>query len=182
MAVGLTSARYVRALFSVADRRGERDRLRDELAALGKLFDASPPLVAALRDPRLPAAAKQRLLMQVGVETASDTLRDYVALCLERGRAQVVLETPEEFLRLEREASGVVEARVETARALNDDVRTSIQAKLEEVTGKTVQITEEVRPELIGGVRILIGSKMYDGSVKRQLDELATHLQSTRIG
>ena len=182
MAVSLTTTRYVKALFAVADQRGEREQVRDELTQLGGLFEQSADLVAALHNPQLASDAKKRVLDAAGVDTAAQTVRDFVAYCLDRGRAEVVLEAPEEFERLDREARGIVQATVETARPLSDELRGSIQAKLEEVTAKTVEMREETVPELLGGIRVLIGSKMYDGSVRRQLDELTAHLQSTQIG
>ena len=182
MAVQLTTTRYVKALFGVAGERNAREQVLEELTALGDLFESSPDLVGALRSPELSVEAKQRVLDGIGLGTACETVRDFVAFCLERGRVEVVLEAPEEFRRLSREASGIVQATVESARPLTDELRGSIQAKLEELTAKTVEMKEEVVPELLGGIRVLIGSKMYDGSVRRRLDELATHLQSTKIG
>ncbi len=181
MTVSLATVRYVKALFSVAARRGESEALKAELARLGELLAGAPELGLALRDPRLPAAAKKRVLERAGLDTASRTLGDFVALCLERRRPEVVIEAPEEYGRLEREARGVVEARVQTIAPMDQDMRTSILAQLEEVTGMTIQLVEEILPELIGGVRILIGSRMYDGSIRRRLDDIAAHLLSARL-
>jgi len=186
MTVGLTTTRYVRALFTVAEGRGERERVRDELNQLGSLFAPSPKgtanqTVVALRNPRLPAAAKQRILEGAGLDSACDSLKDFVSMCLARNRAEVVLESPEEFARLDREARGIVRCTVESAVALDEETRGSVKARLEEITGKSVELEEEVRTELIGGLRVLISSRMYDGSVRRQLDDLTSHLQSTRI-
>lgn len=182
MTVGLTTTRYVRALFSVAEGRGEREQVREELNQLGALFAGSPETVAALRNPRLPASAKQRILEGAGLDTACSSLKDFVGMCLARNRAAVVLESPEEFSRLDREARGIVRCSVESAIELDEETRGSVKARLEEITGKSVELAEEVRPELIGGLRILISSRMYDGSVRRQLDDLEAHLQSVRIG
>lgn len=182
MAARSTTVRYVRALFAVAEGRGARDQVRDELRQLGELFAGSPDVLSALRNPRLPAEAKQRILDGAGLDGACETLRDFVALCLGRNRAEVVIEAPEEFARLDREARGIVRCSVESASSLDDETRGSVKARLEEITGKSVEMDEAVRPELIGGLRVLIGSRMYDGSVRRQLDDLSAHLQSTRIG
>ncbi|MBI4878179.1 MAG: ATP synthase F1 subunit delta [Planctomycetes bacterium] len=181
MAVSLATVRYVKALFSVAARRGESEALKAELGRLGDLFAGSPELTAVLRDPRLPAAAKKKVIERAGLDSAPQTLRDFVALCLDQRRPEVILEAPEEYDRLEREARGVVVARVQTVAPLGRDTRISILAQLEEVTGKTIELVEEILPELIGGVRILIGSRMYDGSIRRRLDDIAAHLLSTRL-
>jgi F0F1-type ATP synthase delta subunit len=92
------------------------------------------------------------------------------------------LEAAEEFGRLDRDARGVVVARVQTVARMSDEMRGSVRARLEEATGKSVELVEEQMPDLIGGVRVLIGSKMYDGSVRRRLDDLTAHLFATRVG
>ena len=180
MAVTIATTRYVRALFAAAEKGGVRDAVLKELTQLAELFEGSPELVATLEDPRLPSATKRAILDGAGLSTGSELLQDFVGLCLERGRASVVLEAAEEFQRLDREARGVVVARVQTVAAMNDEMRASVRAKLEEVTAKTVDLEEEVVPELIGGIRVFIGSRMFDGSVRRRLDDLATHLATAR--
>ncbi|MFH0947098.1 MAG: ATP synthase F1 subunit delta, partial [Planctomycetota bacterium] len=138
-------------------------------------------LPAVLSNPRVQTAARKSILMAAGLDTASDLLQDFVKLCLDHRRPEVIAEAPEEYLRLDREVRGVVLATVQTSGPMGADLRTSVQAKLEEVTGKTIELIEETDPELIGGVRVLIGSRMYDGSLKRRLDDLSAHLQSTRV-
>lgn len=181
MAVSLATVRYVRALFALASERGEGDRLRDEVARLGALLAESPELAQLLRNPRADAASKKKVLDEVGLAGALQTLRDFVGLCLDRGRPEVVLEVAEEYARLDREARGIVVARIQSAARLDDAMRASLTAKLEEVTGKKVDLEEEVQPHLLGGVRILFGSTMYDGSVRRRLEDVASHLESVRI-
>lgn len=181
MTVGLKTKRYVKALFAVAEGRGERAALGAELEKLGELFAAAPELSSVISNPRVQTEARKSILMAIGLDTASDLLQDFVKLCLDHGRPEVVAETPEEYLLLDREAQGVVLATVQTADPMGADLRASVQTKLEEVTGKTIELMEETDPELIGGVRVLIGSRMYDGSLKRRLDDLTAHLQSTRV-
>ncbi len=176
MSVGLATVRYVKALFSEAEKSGQREPVGRELARLGDVIDESVELRAALLNPRLQVAAKKRLLGAAGLEQAPPLLQDFCQLCLDRARPEVVIEAAEEFARLDREARGIVVAFVETARPLDEATRKSVKARLEEVTGKSVQVEEEIVPELVGGVRIRIGSRMWDGSVRRRLDDLVTQL------
>jgi len=181
MTVGLKTARYVKALFAVAEARGERAAICAELTQLaGQLCD-TPELEAALLSPRLERSSKRRLLEAAGLSSASPLLVDFVGLCLDHGRPEVIVEAPEEFLRLDREARGVLVATVQTVAGMSPELRTSVQARLEESTGKSIELKEETNPELLGGLRLLIGSRMYDGSLKRRLDDLTAHLQSTRV-
>lgn len=180
MAVGIATTRYVKALFAAAESAGVRAQVLSELKQLAVLFDGSAELVSALEDPRLPAAAKKNVLAQAGLKTGAPVLQDFVGLCLDRGRSEVVMQAAEEFQRLDREARGVVVARVQTVAPMTEALRASVQAKLEEMTAKSVELKEEVEASLIGGIRIFIGSRMFDGSVRRRLDDLAAHLQGAR--
>lgn len=182
MAVELATIRYVKALFAAAQKKGAVDQVLSELGQLAGLFQGSADLRAAVSNPRIPAETKKKVLAAAGLGSALPLVQDFVGLCLDRGRPGVVLEAAEEFSRLVRDARGVVVARVQTVTKMSDDMRRSVLAKLEEVTGKTVELVEEEVPELLGGVRILIGSRMYDGSVRRRIDDLTAHLLSTRVG
>ena len=181
MTVGLKTVRYVKALFAVAEARGARAALGSELTQLAGLFREVPELNAALLNPRLQRAAKQRVLAVAGLSGASPLLQDFVGLCLDHGRPEVVAEAPEEFLRLDREARGVLVATVQTITPMSSELRAAVKAGLEASTAKTIELKEQTDPELLGGLRVLIGSRMYDGSLKRRLDDLTAHLQSTRV-
>lgn len=182
MAVRIVTARYVKALFQAAQKTGEQSAIGAELDEIESLLRSSPDLKAVLEDPRLQPAAQQKVLKSLVGARVKPLLQSFLDLCIERRRPEVVLEAAEEFRRLDQEARGVMVAKVETAVALSDAMRGSLQAKLEEMTGKSVKLVEETNEELLGGVRIQIGTRMYDGSVRRRLDDLAAHLRSSRAG
>lgn len=181
MSLSPATSRYVKALFEAAVSRGETERVAAELARFGALVAGAPELGAALRNPRLQAAAKRRILLAAGLESAADLLQDFAGLCLERGRPEVVLEAPAEFGRLHRAARGVAVVRAESAVPLDASSRAALLARLEELTGLAIELHEAVDAALLGGVRVFIGSRMYDGSLRRRLADLASHLESVRI-
>lgn len=181
MAVGLATVRYVKALFALAKSRGEQDVVGQEVARLGTLFETSPDLVALVRNPKVAVEAKKRVLRSALLEQSSATLRDFVEYCFDHRRFDVVLETAEEFARVDREDRGIVVATVDSAQALDDATRAALVARLQETTGKSIVLRESVVPGLIGGIAIQIGSRRWDGSVKRRLDDLEKHLQVARM-
>ena len=118
MVVGLATVRYVKALFALAKSRGEQDVLGQEVARLGTLFQTSPELVQLVRNPKVAVDAKKRVLRSALLDQTSATLRDFVEYCLDHRRFDVVLETAEEFARIDREDRGIVVANVDSAQAL----------------------------------------------------------------
>jgi F-type H+-transporting ATPase subunit delta len=179
MAVSAVTMRYVKALFAVAGKSGERPAVLAALEGLDAVIAASAELRATLRNPRVGVAAKRKILDAVGLEKSPQVMRDFADLCLARGRADVIVEAGEEFRRLERESRGVVVATVETVTPLDEAGRAAVRSKLEEVTGKHVELKEELDAAMIGGMRIFVGSTMWDGSVRRRLDDLEQHLAAT---
>ncbi len=176
MAVSAVSMRYVKALFAASGKSGEAASVLSHLNALDQVLSTSAELVATLRNPRVDAAGKRKILDSIGLDQAPAVLRDFIALCLDRGRAETILEAGEEFRRLDREARNVLVARVQSVAPLAESTREAVKAKLEEATGKTVELHEEIDAALVGGIRIFIGSTMWDGSVRRQLDDIEHHL------
>jgi F-type H+-transporting ATPase subunit delta len=85
-------------------------------------------------------------------------------------------EINERFASVLAERSGFVAARVTSARPLGETEKTELQTNLEKLTGKRVNLTFDVDENLIGGVVTRIGSTVYDGSVKTQLEELKQQL------
>ena len=66
----------------------------------------------------------------------------------------------------------MISAEVETARPLGDQARGRLEQALSRTTGKKVQLVEKVRPELIAGIKVQLGSLLIDGTLERQLQEL----------
>lgn len=178
MAASAVTMRYVKALFAVAGKSGDRAAVLAALDGLDAVIASSLDLRSALRNPRVGAKAKRAILDSVGLAQAPQALQDFVDLCLSRGRADVIVEAGEEFRRLERESRGVLVARVQTVTPLDDASRSAVKSKLEETTGKHIELREETDAALIGGMRIFIGSTMWDGSVLRRLDDLESHLSA----
>ena len=64
---------------------------------------------------------------------------------------------------------------------LPDDLRERIVERIEEKTGHTVDLTESVDPDIVGGLVLRVGGVVVDGSVRHRIDELATRLQSAPV-
>jgi len=96
---------------------------------------------------------------QIMQQVIQNKRRDYLALL-------------EEFQRLVRLECEKHTAQVQSAVPLSSDLRSDVRARLENVYGPKIDIEFESKPELIGGVRIKIGSDVYDGTVRSRLAEL----------
>lgn len=174
------SIRYAKALFEIARERGLAEQVESDLKRLGDLIGSSPELHSYLMNPRIAGAAKKKALAAILSDADSLTV-DFIQLLIDKRRETELVEVGRWFSEMKRQASGVVQARVETVTPLDERLLGDLKAKLEEITGKHVQLESELNDDLIGGMRIHLGSKLIDGSLKRRFSALRDKLNSTRL-
>jgi F-type H+-transporting ATPase subunit delta len=172
--------RYAKALFEIARERGVADQVEKDLAKLGELIGSSREVRSYLMNPRIANAAKKKALTAMLSDGDSLTV-DFVQLLIDKRRVAELVEVGRWFSEMKRQASGVVQARIESVSPLDEHLLGDLKAKLEEITGKHVQLESELNEELIGGMRIHLGSKLIDGSLKRRFSALRDKLNSTRL-
>jgi F-type H+-transporting ATPase subunit delta len=139
---------------------------------------ASPQMAAALDNPKLTAADKEALLLQVCSDRLDTFGRNFVRVLVEADRLAVLPQIATLFEGLKDAAEGVAKARIDTAFPLSDDELSGIKAALEKHFGKKIEATVAVDPELIGGARITVGDTVIDGSVQAKLQAMATQLRA----
>ncbi len=175
----IASLRYVTALFELARDKGIIEDAGRVIAAFSRLVKESPDLEALLLNPMIPARKKKEVIIRLTQEDPVPLVEDFFCLLVDKGREQVFLFMEQEFSRLLNEANNVLPTTVQTPVPLDDAFKQALIARFEEKTGKTVELIEEIKPELIAGVRILVGSRMLDGSLKARLQGMKRHLLET---
>jgi len=129
-----------------------------------------------LATPRLPREAKRELLVQALPPGSHDLLRRTLMLLVDKGRAAQIPELGAAWDEVALAASGRAMAQVTTASPLDEAARGKLVTQLARLTGKTVVLQEHVDPALLGGARILVGSRLLDGSVHARLEALRTRM------
>ncbi|MEW6743669.1 MAG: ATP synthase F1 subunit delta [Planctomycetota bacterium] len=173
--------RYARALFRLARERGLVEEVARDLETIASAFAEVRDLKAFLLDPRVEVDRKRAVAARWFQERVEPLTADFVDLVLARRREGVLLAIAEVFRSLVREAAGIVRAHVESAVPLDEMLLGNLRAKLEEMTGKHVELTDAVVPEILGGLRITVGNALMDGSLRRRLEEMRRHLISAEI-
>ena len=180
----ITSAvgrRYGRALFESATRAGDVDPVEADLGSILALIENEPSLRRYLASPRVTEAEKRALIgRHLGPRIRPLTL-SLLELLLDKRRLASLGEIAAAYRDLVREARGVVEARVVSARPLEDDTVEAIRKQLERITEKHVRLSRDIDPGLLGGVKVLIGQRVIDGSVASRMKRLREALLGARI-
>ena len=171
--------RYAGALVDVALENKQAGLVKQELAAFATMVRESPDLHAFLSNPSIARASKhaaiEELVARMG---ASRTLRNYLFVIVDQRRAGMLLEIEQAFSALLDARQGIMQATVTSAADLTANERAELDAALARLTGKKVQAQFTTDPALIGGAVVRIGSTIYDGSVRAQLDRLRARMIS----
>jgi len=177
MAEPSTIARpYAEAAFRLADAQG---KLADWSAAIGNLaaVAADARVRVAIGDPNLSAAKVAGLFISILQGKLSGEIENFVRVLAENGRLDVLSEIRSQFEALKNAREGVVEAEVYSAFEMDEAQTADLVARLEKKTGRKVRAKVSVDKSLIGGVKIVLGDKVIDGSARAQLSALENSLK-----
>jgi F-type H+-transporting ATPase subunit delta len=170
--------RYATALADVVTERGQAAEVQAELKAWERMIDESPMLREVFANPTISYEKKQKVLSELISRTdVRETTKNFLRLLLKNGRLTELAEINRRVAQVLDERAGVVAAHVVTARPIAEDVRKTIQTKLQGMTGRKVRLSFETEDDIIGGLVTRIGSTVYDGSVRTQLELLADKLE-----
>jgi len=170
---------YARALFEAAQDKGKLQRVRDEVDDLVLAVAEVPQLGTVLANPEIDQAAKAEILEDCLVD-ADEVTCNFLRLLAEEGRTAELDQIVREFDRLVAADEHLLEVDLTTAIELSDDDFRSLVAKIERASGRTVQATRSVDPELIGGVVVQAGSMRLDASVRGRIEQLRNDLATAR--
>ena len=178
MAEPSTVARpYAEAAFKLGDQAGTLAAWSEMLGALA-LVAQDARVRAAIGDPNLSDAQVAGLFISVLAGKLSGEGENFVRVLAENKRLGLLPEIRQQFEALKNEREGVVEAEVQSAFELSDAQVQDLVQRLERKTGRKVRARVAVDRELIGGVKIVLGDKVIDGSARAQLGALETALKA----
>jgi F-type H+-transporting ATPase subunit delta len=171
---------YARALIGAAASDGVSDEVIQQLGRLvDEYLDGSPALTAAFASPRIEQDEKIRVIDKIFADEFHPVLIKFLKVMAGRGRLGYVRAVRKAAEDIHDEMLGRVQAAVRTAIPLDDAMRSEIASRLSAVLNKEVRLRESVDPELIGGMVIRVGDRVFDSSVSNRLNKMA---KKTRDG
>jgi len=166
---------YANALFEAARDQNKLEPVGEQLAQLVEAEGKVPELRELLRNPQLDPRARRAALEDV-LAGSDDLLRNFLLVLADKGRAGQLEEIAKEFERLVAEHEGVVHAELTTAVELSDDEAGKLLQQIEQASGRKVEASRSVDPDLIGGIVLQVGSHRLDASVRGRLERLRRQL------
>ena len=168
-----SAARYARALLDVSRAEGDPQVAERDLATFVSLFHSDETLARVLTSPGVPVQRKSALVGELlGRLQLAPPVAKIIQLLAQRDRLVLLTDLQAEYGRRLMDHLQVVRAEVTTAVPLPAHQVEALRKRIAEKTGRTVTLTTAVDPALIGGIVTRIGSVIYDGSVRRQLEKI----------
>ncbi|GAA3757870.1 ATP synthase F1 subunit delta [Terriglobus aquaticus] len=170
--------RYARAFQQVAQAQGlNNDQVRQQLADFSSTLHNSRELREFLSNPSLEQHDKLKVLDAVAGRIGIDkTVRNFLAVLMDHERLGSLDDVVAEYQAMADAANGVAEVEIVSAKPLAEDERNLLQWKAGELAGSNVRVRWSEDASLLGGAVIRLGSRVYDGSVRGQLEQMKEHL------
>lgn len=175
----IVAKRYARALFEAAQEQDRVSEVEKSLELLVQYMESHDDLARFLEHPNLKAEAKLDLLKQI-VDPLPALLFNTLRLLFERGREAVLPDLHNAFVKAANEARGREVAVVYSPFALSEEDMAAVSKKFSELTGKQIEVKSEIDPGLLGGLKVRIGDRLYDGSLAGKLERLEKQLNASQ--
>jgi len=149
------------------------------LTRIATLFTESHDLRRVWENPAVPVEQKRHLLDAIVQREEIDRpVRNLVAVLIDHRRLPFLPRIVEQLKKELDTRLGLAEAQISSARALGDDEKRELESQIEKATGKKVRASYGLDPSLLGGAVVRVGSTIYDGSVKGQLEKIKEAISS----
>jgi F-type H+-transporting ATPase subunit delta len=165
--------RYAQALFDLAKEQGEIPQVEADLKSLKAAITDSVDLRRLLDSPAFSSDDKAKGLAAIANTAGfNGTVRKFLGLLSANGRASALPAVIAGFERLAADARGEVQAQVTTALPLTAAQTEGVAQALRQALGKDPKIETRVDPALLGGIKVRVGSRLFDASLRSKLDSL----------
>jgi F-type H+-transporting ATPase subunit delta len=165
--------RYSKAFFAIAAEEARYEEYYNELKIFSSLLEQNDNLKGFFINPIFAQSDKAAVLKEVLKKIkVSPMAANFFMLLVDKRRIGALQEIEACYQDYMDTVLGKVRVQVKSAYKLSDDMMAQVKAKMEEITGKTVEMEAERDTSLLGGIVVKVGDTLYDGSVKTQLSNI----------
>ena len=173
------AATYAQALYDLAKDENLTEAILTQLQALQEGFSAEPDFLRLLSTPGLSKEERCGIVDASFREKVHTYVLSFLKILVEKGYVRHFADCCKAYKTLYNADHGILPVLAVTAVALNDTQKQKLTAKLETITGKTVELENRVDASVLGGVRLDYDGKRVDGTVQNRLDTIAGLLKNT---
>jgi F-type H+-transporting ATPase subunit delta len=162
---------YARSLFEVAQEHDTLDDIKEQLGQFADEMDSNRELQVFFFSPYFSSAEKKDGVQKV-IDNGDEHLVRFLELLAERHRMPALFRIRKEFDRLWAEENQLLPVTIASAVELDEDTVKDLAKRIEDQTGRQIELTTTVDTGLIGGLQMRVGNMVYDASIKNRLEKL----------
>ncbi|WP_136607173.1 F0F1 ATP synthase subunit delta [Paenibacillus dokdonensis] len=168
----IAAKRYAKALFEVAAQQQKTLEVEQELKAVVEAITANADVQQFISTPNISISVKLDVLKKALQDKVSQPVVSTIELLIERGRADILSDLLDSYIRIEGESLGIADATVYSTYPLSEQEQESVAAQFGALANKKIRVSNVVDKSLLGGVKVMIGDKLYDGTLAGKLERL----------
>jgi F-type H+-transporting ATPase subunit delta len=175
---GSLARRYARALLAIGREEGHPRRILEETERFDRILSESPRLREMMEAAHINRRDKKAVLTSSLASAGFlPSTRNFLFLLVDKGRMNFLSAMVSELRRLIEQVEGVERVEVSVPMPLTGAQRDLLQSVLERQTGRKVVLEEKVEPDVLGGMVVKVGSTIYDGSSRMQIQKIRENLE-----
>jgi len=168
---------YSQALFEVGKEGNKLDKYLKEVKFVGDVCSEYKDFFELMKTPKISINEKKNVFEETFEGKLSKETNNFIKIILDKRRIKNIFEIIKEYEKLVDEYNGVVKAEAYTTMPLDKDTLKSLEKKLSSITDKNVKLENKIDKSLIGGIRITLGDKVIDDTLKSKLSNMESSLK-----
>ncbi len=172
----LIRVRYAKAFFQTAKEKKMLGELKSDIENIISICNNTPEFIGLLHSPVVKTRQKSELINRIFKGQVNDLTLNFLVLITENKREAEIPGICRNFLELTRKDQNIKTATLTTATEINSNKIEKIRQIIEKETGAGIELSTQIKPELIGGMILRVDDKQYDASVATQLKKIRQQL------
>ncbi len=181
MTISAIRVRYAKAFFLVAKEKKMLNTLKPDIQKVFDVCSLSPDFVNMLESPVIKTAKKAELITSIFKTEVHRLTLNFLVLIINNKRENCIPGICRNFLEMTRQEQKIKSAVLITASELNPKISDKIKSLLEKELNATVELSSQIKPEIIGGLILRVDDKQFDSSVATRLEKIRQNLLKTEI-
>ncbi|SFT11053.1 F0F1 ATP synthase subunit delta [Sphingobacterium wenxiniae] len=175
MSIFTVASRYAKSLIDLAQEQNSLEAVKQDIEAVIVVLKSNSQLLAVLKNPIISGDKKNQVLNALFNGKISPVIVSFFTILVNKGRAAILLDIAQEFVREYNEVKGIVHATVTSAAPLSEANQTALQKQIAAEIKAEVVLKNIVNPTLIGGFVVRVGDRQVDASIAGKLNKLEKH-------
>ncbi len=173
----IVAKRYAKALLDIAMEHQTVDAFEEQLVLVTETIEAHDELRRVFLHPQIAPENKKALIDQVFKNDLNKDVLNLIKLLVDKQRENIISDLKTEYIAMANAERGVVEMTVTTAQPLDDEETAELKQKLSQAFHKKLRIHTKVDPDVIGGLLVRVGNRLFDGTVAGKLQRFEQELK-----